>query len=598
MGYFYSKKEIEIDYFDKEIEQLNIYVCGNQKELINFNKQLEVPTIRKETDIFFQNKHPLYNWFFNFYNQQLTKEILNNPIMSDIINDQKKIFHNSNNILLIFLDEIKNIENNQNIIEYTLKILEPISKIYKPIILYAIKKEIEEERNSEYRTNLYLLDNIKNKNNLDENFLNKYIEFCYYQENDFSEINKKLSSLCCYYNNISDIFSILDEMIKGGKSFHPNEENLTKYASTFNIIVMGRPGGGKSTLINLLLNKRKAKEGIGLSITRNVSKYIHDKYPITFQDTPGFENNIDLKKMKLFLNDYYNYFKDGKNKIHLVLYVINASNERTFIDEEVNLINDINKMKIPIFFVCTRAKNKEYAKNFKEVTKLNFLQNFGENSTLIEHIYCCHLFNEKDGIYKRFGIDILLQAIQEYFLKEINSSKFLGDFKNIQDFEQYLNSLSDNIIEKYAFLTYKNEERKKKNNKALMRLVGDKINELMVDHLALELNGNYSGQLFLKEFKKSIIKELEEENFVDESNEICPFSYIFKKNNIILNNTTINIDDKEILREINITKEIGNSAKNFFLKKLNIFKYENYLSEILNDYKKAINSITNLLNVN
>ena len=67
MGNYYGNKEIEIDYFDKEIEQLNIYVCGSQKELLNFNKQLEETTIRKEKQIF-QNKHPLYNWFFTFYN--------------------------------------------------------------------------------------------------------------------------------------------------------------------------------------------------------------------------------------------------------------------------------------------------------------------------------------------------------------------------------------------------------------------------------------------------------------------------------------------------------------------------------------------------
>ena len=44
---------------------------------------------------------------------------------------------------------------------------------------------------------------------------------------------------------------------------------------------MGSPRYGKSNLIYLLLNKRKAKDGNVSSITRNLSKYIHDKYPIT-----------------------------------------------------------------------------------------------------------------------------------------------------------------------------------------------------------------------------------------------------------------------------------------------------------------------------
>ena len=589
MGFTSSKKEI--DYFDKEIEQLNIYVCGNQKELLNYYQQLVDPIIREETNTFFQLKHPLFNWFFSFYNQNLTKEILENQIVTDIINDQKKKFHNDNNILLIFLDENK---NNESIIEYTLQILDKISRIYRPIILFSIKKEIKEEGNDESQTILNILENIKNINNLNKNFLKKYIEFCYYQENDFSEINKKLSSICCYYNNISDIFSIIDEIIKGDKSFRPNDENIIKYAATFNIIVMGRPGGGKSTLINLLLNKRKAKEGIGSSITRNVSKYIHDKYPFTFQDTPGFENNTELKKMKNFLNDYNNYFKDGKNKIHLVLYVINASNERTFIGEEVDLINYINKMKIPIFFVCTKSKNEEYAKNFKEVAKLNLLQNFGENSKLIEHIYCCHLLNEKDGIYKRFGIDTLLQAIQEYFLKEINTSKFLGDF-NSEQFKNYLDNLSNIIINNYAFLTYKNEE-KKKSNKNSMRLAGDKINELMVDHLSLELKGNLTGKSYLVDNKLNIEMEVERNIIVDDSSGICPFSSWFKKNEITLNNITINVKDKQVLKEIELTKEIGNSVKKYIFDLNKNDEFGIYLNDMINDYKKAINSFPYLLN--
>ena len=62
---------------------------------------------------------------------------------------QKKIFYNDNYILLIFLDEIK---NNESIIEYTLKILDKISKIYREIILFSTKKEIKEEGYDESHT--------------------------------------------------------------------------------------------------------------------------------------------------------------------------------------------------------------------------------------------------------------------------------------------------------------------------------------------------------------------------------------------------------------------------------------------------------------
>lgn len=42
------------------------------------------------------------------------------------------------------------------------------------------------------------------------------------------------------------------------------------------------------------------------------------------------------------------------------------------------------------------------------------MQNFGSKTSLIEHIYSCQILNEKDGIYKRFGIDTILKNIQDF----------------------------------------------------------------------------------------------------------------------------------------------------------------------------------------
>ena len=56
-------------------------------------------------------------------------------------------------------------------------------------------------------------------------------------------------------------------MLGQNKLYLDNQSN-NKSKATLNILVIGRPGGGKSTLINLLLNERKAREGIGLSIAK------------------------------------------------------------------------------------------------------------------------------------------------------------------------------------------------------------------------------------------------------------------------------------------------------------------------------------------
>jgi predicted GTPase len=208
---------------------------------------------------------------------------------------------------------------------------------------------------------------------------------------------------------------------------------------------MGMPGCGKSTLINLILNEKRAREGIGYSITKLYSQYLHKKYPITLTDTPGFEDDKARKKMEEFLNNFSIFFKEGKFKFHLVLYLINASNERIFMRVEFQLIDTILKsLKIPIFFVCTRSRTEEASFNFKEEVKINLIQKYGFQTKLIEHIYCCLLLNEKDGGYKRFGIDKLLRGIKDYFSKEIKKIEEIES-----DFENFLNIINFKTYEQY-----------------------------------------------------------------------------------------------------------------------------------------------------
>ena len=597
MGSFIGKKENEEHKElekEKNIDKLNVYACGNIKELDKFNKkELENENYSNQNLKYYESKHPIHNWNFNFYNQKMSEELMND-IMKYIIKEYKN--NNNNNMILILLDSVKEVENNDNAIKALLEILDKNNRSYKPIILFGVK--IQNEYKDE-EDNFNIIGNIIDKYKYNKSILKKYIEIAFYKENNYYEVIKKINSICCYFNNISDIFTILDEIIRGGNSsYNPKRKNKIQYNATFNILVIGRPGSGKSTLINLLLNERKAREGIGTSVTKIVSKYIHQKYPITFEDTPGFEDNQQLKKMINFLNNSKYVFRNGKNKFHLVLYLINSSNERTFIGEEVDLIKFIQKeIKVPIFFVCTKSKNEEYAKDFEEVIKLNLWQNFGDETNLVENIYCCHLLNEKDGAYKRFGIDKLLKAIQNYYEKEINEkaeillncnecdinqtkSLFLEDLKNSKDFEKYLIEISNYIIENYENMTYE-EELKKVNKKTNLEI--KKIQEMLVDHLALELNGKSCGKEFCERNQQQIEKNIQKD-IVEEAGIGC-----WGKNKYKLTFKNKTIKDENIIKSIKITREIGEKAKNNFLDDIEDFK--SYLDKIINDYKNAIKSL-------
>ena len=467
-----------------------------------------------------------------------------------------------------------------------------------------------------------IIDDVIKINKYNKDFIKKFTEVAYYRGNNYSQIKQKLSSICCYFNNISDIFSILDEMIRDYNFYHPKRINKINHNSTFNILVIGRPGSGKSTLINLLINKRKARVGIGNSVTKEVSKYVHDKYPITFEDTPGFENNSDLKKMINFLSMSDEIFKEGKNKFHLVLYIINGSNERTFIGEEVKLIEFIQtRLKLPIFFVCTRCKNEEYGKDFEEVIKLNLWQNFGDKTDLVDNIYCCHLLNEKDGVYKRFGIDKLLNGIKAYYEKEIierendlmkygneeifetpkdienilppkSKSIFLEGLKNSEDFEEYLIRISSNIIENYEYLTLQEELKKTKKNSKKSKTQNEneignnkKINEMLVDHLALELNGESIGKNFCEK-NYNHIKNIVEDDMIPQPTILC---WGKKTEDLKVRNEMVK--DEQLKRSVKITERFGLEAKNEFLRSLRNIGYKEYLKIIIENYKTAIESL-------
>ena len=604
---------------------LTIYTCGNIEEIKKFNiKEVGGDNYMEQDSIYLEEKHPKFDWYFNYYLTEMNEDLIT-KIITKISSEYKNKNNSNNNIILIFFDSKEKIDEKKEKIKIIFEKLDKIYKIYKPIIILAFKEnknKIDTEANSEEKEES-LIDSVIKENKCDNYFIRKYLEIIHYKESDYIEILKKINSIYCYYNNIGDIFSILDEMIRGYNFYKSKTRNKTKYDATFNILILGRPGSGKSTLINLLLNKRKAREGIGDSITKVVSKYVHDKYPITLEDTPGFENDDDLKKMIKFLEDYNEIFKRGKNQFHLVLYLINSSNARTFMGQEIELINFIKKkMKIPIFFVCTKSKNKDYAKNFEEVVRVNLWQNFGEKTHLVDHIYCCHLLNEEDGIYKQFGIDELLEGIKNYFYKKIelkenmlfknekdniNSEKeenidkksddclFLSGLKNSNDFEKYLNEISSEIITNYEKLTYKTyleekgkEENKKNNDNSNNNY---KINELLIDHLAMELNGKASGNAFCNKNMNKIIDILE--NYKTGTSLFCLRQTT--DNEHINSEPKIKIKDEDLKKAIRKTREFGNEAKIQFINELrNEYGFKGYLKSLIENYKEAIQSIPKL----
>ena len=461
-----------------KFKRLNIYIYDNKEN----KKKYEI--IEEE----FQNSEYKLSFFYKTDLNNIIKEIENKF-------DDKLSLQNSYNIILKILKEDNNIEKEK---EPFLKYLEGEYSSIRPTIILSKKIKNENEKEQANNNNTFNKKNQKNiyQEKIEEEHLsanlgnsdisNEYIELVYYKnDKNFAEIIEKIKQLYCYYNNIGDIYTIINYQLGQHVDY---DENGVKYPykPTLNILVIGRSGGGKSTLINLLLNEKKALTGSklsGLSKTQLFSRYIHQEYPITFIDTPGIEIEEDFKNMKDYLSETKKLFKDGKNKIHTILYIINSSEPRNFNQKEIELIDFIHKnMNIQIFFVCTRAEEQKKAKHRKELIKINLIQNFGKDTPLVNFIFPCQLLDEKDRIFKRFGIYELLDGIYNFYKNEKNNLERIRS--NIS------NNLNNNNYNKNLD-SRNNKNLDNKNNKNLDNQKNNNYNK----NLEYQKNNNYNKNL-------------------------------------------------------------------------------------------------------
>ena len=69
-----------------------------------------------------------------------------------------------------------------------------------------------------------------------------------------------------------------------------------KNLQTLNIIVAGKTGVGKGTLINAVFKEKLAETGIGKPVTQHMRKITKKGIPLAIYDTRGFELGKDVQK--------------------------------------------------------------------------------------------------------------------------------------------------------------------------------------------------------------------------------------------------------------------------------------------------------------
>ncbi len=131
------------------------------------------------------------------------------------------------------------------------------------------------------------------------------------------------------------------------------EEAKSQIGKT-NILITGKTGVGKSTLINSVFAKDMAKTGVGKPITQNIKQYTKEDCPLTLIDTRGLElDNYENISSELKLEIKRRQTANSNEHIHIAWYCINYGSKR--IEEgEINFIKEIAS-EIPVIVVLTQS---------------------------------------------------------------------------------------------------------------------------------------------------------------------------------------------------------------------------------------------------
>lgn len=189
-----------------------------------------------------------------------------------------------------------------------------------------------------------------------------------------------------------------------------------------NIIVVGKTGVGKSTLINGVFRENLAEVGIGKPVTNHIRKIEKSGFPLSIYDTRGFELGKDAQKE--IKNEVLNEIKKGveskdvSQAIHCIWYCVNTASSRIE-EEEIEWIRSLTEenalLRVPVIVVLTQAFSKKKAKEMRNVI-------LNENLDVVQVIPVLAQDYEIEDEYvaKTYGLDELIEVMSDVLPDELN----------------------------------------------------------------------------------------------------------------------------------------------------------------------------------
>lgn len=128
--------------------------------------------------------------------------------------------------------------------------------------------------------------------------------------------------------------------------------DVLKEMTPVNVLVVGKTGVGKSTLINAIFRENLATTGIGKPVTKSVMRITKENIPIVLYDTKGLELQKNESEINAEVSEFLKKKESENDPIHVAYFVVSAQSARIE-DAEINLINELAKF-MPVILVLSK----------------------------------------------------------------------------------------------------------------------------------------------------------------------------------------------------------------------------------------------------
>lgn len=175
-----------------------------------------------------------------------------------------------------------------------------------------------------------------------------------------------------------------------------------KKMKPIHILVVGKTGVGKSTLINRVFRERLVETGIGEPITKHLRQITKDNLPLVLYDTRGLELDAAIQdQVAREINECLDQLEAKGETMHCAYYCINASSSRIE-PMEKDFIQGLAE-KMPVILVLTQAIGQP-AQDFKK-----YLENLNLKVQAVVPIMAKDYPVSPDYTVEAYGLDHLIE---------------------------------------------------------------------------------------------------------------------------------------------------------------------------------------------